>query len=76
MSVEAVGNPTPKADQLKSAIEKQLPDIIASFSRVLQDDFGFEDIRVGGFTVVPAAVATANISCDEEGCSVAEGDES
>ncbi len=72
MSVEAIGNPPPQADQLKSEIEKQLPNIIASFSRVLQSEFGIEDVRVGGFTVVPAAVTTANISCDEEGCSVAD----
>ncbi|MGB3787545.1 MAG: hypothetical protein WA949_06015 [Phormidesmis sp.] len=76
MPVEAIGNPPPQADQLKSAIEKQLPDIIASFSRVLQNEFGFEDIRVGGFTVVPTEVATANISCDEDGCSIAGDAES
>ena len=70
MSVEAVGNPPPEADQLRVEIEKQLPDIIASFSQVLQEQFGFEGLRVGGFTVVPAEAAADNISCDEESCTV------
>ena len=70
MSVETVGNPPPEANQLRTDIEKQLPDIIASFSQVLQKQFGFEGIRVGGFTIVPAEAATDTISCDEEGCSV------
>lgn len=70
MSVEAVGNPPPEADQLRTEIEKQLPDIIASFSQVLQEQFGFEGLRVGGFTVVPAEAAADNISCDEESCTV------
>lgn len=70
MSVETVGTPPPEADQLRLEIEKQLPDIIASFSQVLQDQFGFKDIRVGGFTIVPAKPAADSISCDEEGCSI------
>jgi hypothetical protein len=70
MPVETVGNPPPEADQLRIEIEKQLPDIIASFSRVLQEQFGFEGIRVGGFTIVPAEAATENISCNEESCSL------
>ena len=70
MSVEAVGNPPPEADQLRVEIEKQLPDIIASFSQVLQEQFGFEGLRVGGFTVVPAEATADNISCDEESCTV------
>ncbi|HHP7243435.1 MAG TPA: hypothetical protein ACFE0H_01980 [Elainellaceae cyanobacterium] len=69
MAIETVGNPPPEADQLRAEIEKQLPNIIASFSQVLQDQFGFEGLRVGGFTLVPAEAAE-NISCDEEGCSV------
>lgn len=70
MSVETVGNPPPEANQLRAAIEKQLPDIIASFSQVLQKQFGFEGIRVGGFTIVPEEIAADSISCDEESCSV------
>ncbi|MEB3212991.1 MAG: hypothetical protein VKL39_16680 [Leptolyngbyaceae bacterium] len=70
MSVEAVGNPPPEADQLRTEIEKQLPAIIESFSQVLQDQFGFEGLRVGGFTVVPAEATAEAISCDEEGCAV------
>lgn len=70
MSVETVGNPPPEADQLRAEIEKQLPDIINSFSQVLQKQFGFDNIRVGGFTVVPAEAAADSISCDEEGCSI------
>ena len=69
MPVDAVGNPPPEADQLRAEIEKQLPNIINSFSQVLQEQFGFEGIRVGGFTIVPAEAAN-NISCNEEGCSI------
>lgn len=70
MSVEPIGNPPPEAHQLRTEIEKQLPDIINSFSQVLQKQFGFENIRVGGFTIVPEEIATDSISCDEEGCSI------
>ncbi|MEO0351166.1 MAG: hypothetical protein AAF282_14085 [Cyanobacteria bacterium P01_A01_bin.15] len=70
MSVETVGNPPPEANQLRAEIEKQLPDIIASFSQVLQKQFGFESVRVGGFTLVPKEAAADSISCDEESCSV------
>ena len=70
MSVEAVGNPPPEANQLRSEIEKQLPAIIDSFSEVLQKQFGFEGIRVGGFTLVPEEAVANSISCDEESCSV------
>jgi len=69
MTVETIGNPPPEADQLRADIERQLPDIIASFSRVLQEQFGFTDLRVGGFTVVPEDAAAGAISCDEETCS-------
>ena len=69
MSVKTVGNPPPEADELKAAIEKQLPEIINQFSLVLQEQFGFENLRVGGFTIIPAE-AVPTISCDEEGCSV------
>ena len=69
MAVEPVGSPPPEADQLRADIEKQLPDIIASFSQVLQGQFGFENLRVGGFTIVPAEAADS-ISCNEESCSI------
>ncbi|ASC69162.1 hypothetical protein XM38_000880 [Halomicronema hongdechloris C2206] len=69
MSVETVGNPPPEADQLRADIEKQLPNIIARFSQVLQEEYGFTGLRVGGFTVVPEQAATGNISCDQETCS-------
>ncbi|MEM9770141.1 MAG: hypothetical protein AAF889_00820 [Cyanobacteria bacterium P01_D01_bin.73] len=71
MPVNAVGNPPPEADQLRKEVEKQLPAIIAQFNQVLQEQFGFKGIRVGGFTVVPEEIVTdSNISCDEEGCSI------
>ncbi|MGB7084788.1 MAG: hypothetical protein WBD47_04490 [Phormidesmis sp.] len=74
MPVKTVGSPPPEADQLRADIERQLPDIIASFSQVLQEQFGFKDVRVGGFSLVPAEAAAGNISCDEESCSI-EGSE-
>jgi hypothetical protein len=70
MSVETVGNPPPEANQLRADIEKQLPDIMASFSQVLQQQFGFESLRVGGFTIVPIESSTEIISCDDESCSI------
>ncbi|MEM6502197.1 MAG: hypothetical protein AAF685_10205 [Cyanobacteria bacterium P01_C01_bin.89] len=71
MPVNTVGNPPPEADQLRKDVEAKLPEIIAQFNQVLQEQFGFEGIRVGGFTVVPEeVVANQNISCDEEGCSI------
>lgn len=70
MPVETVGSPPPEADQLRAEIEKQLPDIIASFSQVLQVQFGFENLRVGGFTIVPAEATADSLSCDEESCSI------
>ena len=72
MSVESVGNPPAEADKLKSEIEEKLSDIIDSFNQVLREQFGFESIRVGGFSVVPVESVASNISCDEEGCSVVE----
>ena len=71
MTVKTVGNPPPSADKLRTNIELLLPEIIASFSQVLQEEFGFQDVRVGGFTVVPAT-AGSGISCDEAGCSIEE----
>ncbi len=70
MPVETIGSPPPEADQLRTEIEQQLPDIIASFSQVLQDRFGFTDLRVGGFTIVPAEPTADSISCDEVSCSI------
>lgn len=70
MAVETVGTPPPEADRLRAEIENQLPDIIASFSEVLQKQFGFDSLRVGGFTIVPAEAAADSISCDEESCSI------
>lgn len=69
MPVQAVGNPPPEADQLRAEIEQQLPAIIASFSQVLREQFGFEGVRVGGFTIVPEEAATS-ISCTDENCSI------
>ncbi|NEQ96109.1 MAG: hypothetical protein F6K30_05195 [Cyanothece sp. SIO2G6] len=70
MSVEAVGNPPPEADQIRLEIEAKLPEIISSFSQVLQQQFGFNDLQVGGFTVVPRQESGDKISCDEDGCSI------
>ncbi|NEP18837.1 MAG: hypothetical protein F6J97_18380 [Leptolyngbya sp. SIO4C1] len=70
MAVETIGNPPPEANQLRAEVEKQLPEIIDSFSQVLQEQFGFEGVRVGGFTLVPAEEAANSISCDEESCSI------
>lgn len=71
MSVKTVGDLPPQADELRATVEQQLPDIMASFNKVLQEQFGFQDIRVGGFTIVPAD-AGSSVSCDEEGCSIEE----
>lgn len=70
MAVETVGNPPPEADQLRADLEQQLPAIIASFSEILQQQFGFTGVRVGGFTVVPEGTVPNGISCDQEGCSI------
>ena len=70
MPVEAVGNPPPEADQLREEIEQKLPEIIASFSQVLQEKFGFEGVQVGGFTLMPKEASENKISCDDEHCSI------
>lgn len=70
MSVKTVGDLPPQADELRITIEQQLPKIMASFNNVLQEQFGLPDVRVGGFTIVPAA--GSGVSCDEAGCSIAE----
>lgn len=72
MSVKTVGDLPSEADELRSNIERQLPEIMASFSKVLQEQFGFQDVRVGGFTIVPATAASSGVSCNEEGCSISE----
>lgn len=70
MPIEAVGNPPPEADQLRAELESKLPEIIASFSQVLQEQFGLTGIRVAGFSVVPESAIPAGVSCDEESCSI------
>lgn len=70
MSVETVGSPPPEADQVRSVLEQQLPEIIASFNRVLRDQYGITGISVGGFTVVPESAVSAKVTCDQDGCSV------
>ena len=72
MVVKTVGNPPSSADDLRENIEQQLPEIMASFNQILQEQFGFQAVRVGGFTVVPADAAASGISCNEESCSIAE----
>jgi hypothetical protein len=37
MAVETVGSPPPEADQIKTVLEQQLPNIIASFNQVLRE---------------------------------------
>lgn len=69
MSVEAVGNVPPEADHIRSTIENQLPEIIASFNQVLREQYNLEGISVGGFTVVPAG-ATSTVTCDQDTCTV------
>lgn len=70
MPVETVGNPPPEADQLRSALEQQLPKIIASFNQILHEQYGFSGISVGGFTVVPEGAMPATVTCDQESCSL------
>ena len=72
MSVEAVGSPPPEADQVRAVLEQQLPQIIASFNQVLRDQYGVVGVSVGGFTVVPSASEAVGITCDQDGCSMAE----
>lgn len=70
MSVETVGSPPPEADQVRSVLEQQLPEIIASFNQVLQEQYGITGISVGGFTVVPESAVASQVVCDQDGCSV------
>lgn len=69
MAVETIGNPTPEADQLRVALETQLPNIIASFNQVLREQYGLTGISVARFTVIPDTT-TDSVSCDEDGCSI------
>ncbi|MEO1299728.1 MAG: hypothetical protein AAFW75_28940 [Cyanobacteria bacterium J06636_16] len=69
MPVQTVGNPPPEADQIRGVLEKQLPDILASFNQVLREQYGLLGVRVGGFTVVPES-ETAAVTCDQETCSI------
>lgn len=69
MSVKAVGNPPPEADQIKAVIEARLPDILASFSKILKEEYSISGISVGGFTVVPDE-ASESVTCDQDGCSI------
>ena len=70
MTVETVGNPPPNAEQFRAEVEKQLPDIIASFNQVLQTEYGLKEVRGGGFTLVPSVTTASGLSCDEESCSI------
>ncbi len=70
MPVEPVGDLPPEAEQLRLALEKQLPDILTHFSQILHQQFGFEGVRVGGFTVVPIDSNPERLSCNEEHCSI------
>ncbi|WOD41039.1 hypothetical protein [Nodosilinea sp. E11] len=72
MSVETVGSPPPEADRVRSVLQEQLPQIIASFNQVLKDQYGIEGISVGGFTVVPESAVSSKVTCDQDGCSVSE----
>jgi S-formylglutathione hydrolase FrmB len=70
MAVETVGSPTPEADQIRTVLEQQLPDIIASFNQVLREQYGISGISVGGFTVVPESALSAKVTCDQDSCSI------
>jgi len=69
MAVKSVGNPPPEADQIKTVIEQRLPEIIASFNKVMQEEYGISGISVGGFTIVPESTS-GSVTCDQDGCSV------
>ncbi len=70
MPVETVGNPPPEADRVRSVLEQQLPQIIASFNQVLKEQYGIAGVSVGGFTVVPESAVSATVTCDQDGCAV------
>ncbi|HIK46283.1 MAG TPA: hypothetical protein IGR64_15590 [Leptolyngbyaceae cyanobacterium M65_K2018_010] len=70
MSVETVGSPSPEADRIRSVLEQQLPDIIASFNQVLREQYGLTGISVGGFTVVPESALATRVTCNQETCTI------
>jgi cephalosporin-C deacetylase-like acetyl esterase len=70
MAIETVGNPPPEADRIRTVLQDQLPDIIASFNQVLQEQYGISGISVGGFTVVPESALSTQVTCDQDGCSI------
>ncbi|HZG38487.1 MAG TPA: hypothetical protein VEZ50_07365 [Nodosilinea sp.] len=70
MPIETVGSPTPEADQVRSVLEQQLPEIIASFNQVLREQYGVVGVSVGGFTVVPESALSSKVTCDQDGCSI------
>ena len=70
MPVETVGSPPPEADQVRSVLEQQLPEIIASFNQVLREQYGVEGGSVGGITVVPESAVASKVICDQDSCSI------
>jgi cephalosporin-C deacetylase-like acetyl esterase len=70
MPIETVGSPPPEADQVRSVLEQQLPEIIASFNQVLREQYGVVGVSVGGFTVVPESALSSKVTCDQDGCSI------
>jgi hypothetical protein len=70
MAVETVGSPPPEADHIKTVLEQQLPNIIASFNQVLRDQYGITGVSVGGFSVVPESAVAGTVVCDQESCSI------
>ena len=53
-------------------LEQRLPQIIASFNQILRDQYGVVGVSVGGFTVIPSSSEAVGITCDQDGCSIAE----
>lgn len=70
MPIETVGSPPPEADQVRSVLQEQLSEIIASFNQVLRDQYGISGVSVGGFTVVPESAVASKVTCDQDGCSI------
>lgn len=70
MPVETVGSPPPEADQVRSVLQEQLPEIIASFNQVLREQYGVAGVSVGGFTVVPESAVASRVTCDQDSCSI------
>ena len=70
MAVETVGSPPPEANQIKTVLEQQLPNIIASFNQVLREQYGITGVSVGGFSVVPESTVAGTVVCDQDRCSI------